>query len=317
MSIDELARMTARRTGAAVGAASDPDASFLELVAIHRRRTQAKVVAVSATLLAVVLVVFVGTAGVSHHRAEPVAPKPSDTRPFRAAPPFCGPVSYGDSLSHYVDVGGACPTGPGRYLTVSMGYGTSPPFAFTLPKGWTIQEVGGVGGGDVMPALGGLLLRSSVTGDALVLAEYPTEVAASGRLSNTEGVSAQGIARRLAARSFVQPTAVVATKLGGQDGWRVNLMARPGAVYAGHCLIGDGCLVTFALARDPYPGRSYIGLVPNVPSTAVVVSGTTGIVMVAWTWGNPDVDQELAGLLASIDLRPPVVCQFDVEPCAH
>jgi hypothetical protein len=55
--------------------------------------------------------------------------------------------------------------------------------------------------------------------------------------------------------------------------------------------------------------------VPGVPSTAFVVPGTTGIVMVAWTWGDPEVDQELGGLLASIDLLPPVTCKFDALPC--
>jgi hypothetical protein len=316
VSIDEMARTAARRTSVAVAAASDTDTAYRDLVAVHRRRARVKVVAVSATLLAVLLVVVVGAGERPNRRVEPIAPKPTSTKAFRAAPPFCGPTSYGESLTKYVDVGGACPTGPGRYLTVSMGYGTSPPFAFTLPKDWTIQEVGGVGGGDVMPALGGLLLRSSVTGHALVLAEYPTEVLESGRLSNTEGVSVEGIARRLEEHSFVRPTTPFALKVDGQDAWRVNLMARPSAAYAGHCLIGDRCAVTFALARDAYPGRSYLGLVPDLPSTAIVIDGTTHIVTVAWTWGDPDVDPELSGILTSIDLHPPVVCQFQVEPCA-
>lgn len=315
MSIDELARATARRTAAAAAAVSDTGASYRELIGMRRRRSQAKVVAWSATLLAVLLVVFVGTAGTTHGRVEPIAPKPTVTKPFRAAPPFCGPIAFGESLSDYVDVGGGCPTGPGRYLSVEMGYGTSPPFAFTLPKGWTIQGLGGVGGGGVMPALGGLLLRSEVSGDALVLAEYPTEVSASGRLTNTEGVAPESIARRLAALSFVQRTSAVPARVGGQDGWRVDLVARPDAAYAGHCVVGDRCAVAFALGRDPFPGRSFIGLVPGVPSTAFVFPGTTNIVLVAWTWGDPVVDHELDGLLTSIDLLPPVTCRFGDLPC--
>jgi hypothetical protein len=317
VSIDEMARASARRTTVAIVAGRDADASYRELVALHRRRGRAKFAAVSTVVLAVLLVVFAGSGGLSHRRSEPVAPRPSDTKAFRAAPPFCGPLANGESLSDYVKVGGACPTGPGRYLSVAMGYGSSPPFAFTLPKDWTVQEIGGGGGGPVMPALGGLLLRSSSTDAALVLAEYPTEVAESGRMSHTEGISPMGIARRLAERSSVQPTTVVATKLGGRAAYRVDLVARPGTAYRGHCLIGDSCAVTFALAQDPYPGRSYIGLVPGVPSTAVVLTGSTGIVMVAWTWGDPDVDHDLAGLLSSIDLAPPVICRFDAEPCVH
>jgi hypothetical protein len=315
VSIDEMARAAARRTTAAMAAGSDADASYRELVALRRRRARAKLAAGSAVVLAVLIVVFAGSGGLSHRRSEPVAPRPSDTKAFRAAPPFCGELPYGLSLSEYVKVGGACPSGPGRYLSVEMGYGSSPPFAFTLPKDWTIQELGGIGGGSIMPALGGLLLRSSASGAALVLAEYPTEVAESGRMSNTEGISAVGIARRLAARSDVQPSRVVTTTLAGRTAYRVDVVARPGTAYSGHCLIGDSCAVTFALARDPYPGRSYVGLVPGVPSTALVLNGPTGIVMVAWTWGDPDVDQELAGLLSSIDLAPPVVCQLEVEPC--
>jgi hypothetical protein len=315
VSIDEMARAAARRTTVAMAAGSDADASYRELVALHRRRARAKIAAVSAVALAALLVVFAGSGGLSHRRSEPAVPKPSDTKAFRAAPPFCGPLANGDSLSDYVKVGGECPTGPGRYLTVAMGYGTSPPFAFTLPKDWTIKEIGGIGGGPVMPALGGLLLRSSATGDALVLTEYPTEVAESGRMSGTEGISPAGIARRLAARSNVQPTSVVATKLGGRVAYRVDLVARPGTAHSGPCLIGDSCAVTFALAQDPYPGRSYLGLVPGVPSTAVVLTGSTGIVTVAWTWGDPDVDHDLAGLLSSIDFAPPVICRFHAEPC--
>jgi hypothetical protein len=300
-----------------MAAGSDADASYRELVGLHRRRARAKIAAVSAVVLAVLFVVLAGSGGLSHRRSEPVAPRPSDAKAFRAAPPFCGELAYGLSLSQYVTVGGACPTGPGRYLSVEMGYGSSPPFAFTLPKDWTIQALGGIGGGSVRPALGGLLLRSSATGAALVLAEYPGEVAESGRMSGTEGISPLGIARRLAARSNVQPTSVVTTKLGGRVAYRVDLVARPGTAHSGHCLIGDSCAVTFALAQDPYPGRSYIGLVPGVPSTALVLTGPTGIVMVAWTWGDPDADRDLAGLLSSIDLAPPVICQLEVEPCVH
>jgi hypothetical protein len=316
VSIEEMARTAARRTSAAITAASDTETAYRDLVAAHRRRARAKAVAVSATLLAVLLVVVVGAGERPNQRVEPIAPKPTSTKAFRAAPPFCGPTFFGESLVKYVDVGGQCPTGPGRYLTVSMGYGTSPPFAFTLPKDWTISEVGGVGGGDVMPALGGLLLRSSVTGHALVLAEYPTEVLDTGRLRNTEGDSVEGIAQRLAEHSFVQPTAPFELKVDGEDAWRVNLEARPGALYAGRCLIGDTCAVTFALARDPYPGRSYLGLVPGLPSTAIVIDGTTHIVTMAWTWGDPDTDPDLSAILTSIDLHPAVVCQFQVEPCS-
>lgn len=315
MSIDERACTAARRTVLAVTAASDAGASYRELVDVHRRRTVAKVAAASAAVLALLLVVVVGAGGLPSRRSAPASPKPVGTMPFRAAPPFCGPLAFGDSLSDYVTVGGPCPTGPGRYLSVAMGVGTSPPFAFTLPRGWTLQAVGGVAGGGVMPALGGLLLRSSATGDALVLAEYPTEVTASGRMSDTEGVSAAGVARRLAAHGSVQPAPVVATTLGGRDALRVHLVARAGTAYRGHCLIGATCAVTFALARDPYPGRSYLGLVPGVPSTAVVLSEPSGIVMVAWTWGDPDADHDLAGLLSSIDLMPPVLCRFKLEPC--
>jgi hypothetical protein len=319
VSIDEMARTAARRTSTAVAAASDTDTAYGDLVAVHRRRARAKVVAVSASLLAALLVVVVGAAERPNRRIEPIAPvtpKPTSTKAFLAAPPFCGPTPLGDSLEKYVDVGGECPTGPGRYLTISMGYGTSPPFAFTLPKDWTIQEIGAMGGGGVMPALGGLLLRSNVTGHALVLAEYPTEVLDSGRLSNTEGASIEGIVTRLAERSFVQPTTPFGLKVDGEDAWRVNLVARPDAAYGGHCLIGDRCAVTFALGRDPYPGRSYAGLVPGLPSTAIVIDGTTHIVTMVWTWGDPDVDPDLSGILTSIDLHPNVLCRLQVEPCA-
>ncbi len=315
MSIDEMARTAARRTNAAIASASDAETTYGDLVAVHRRRSRAKAVAVSATLLAVLLVVVVGAGGRPNHRVEPIAPKPTITKAFRAAPPFCGKLPFGVSVEQYVNVGGECPTGPGRYLTVAMGYGTSPPFAFTLPKDWTISEVGGIGGGDVMPALGGLLLRSSVTGHALVLTEYPTEVLDTGRLRNTEGDSIKGVAQRLAERSIVKPTTPFSLEIDGQDAWRVNLEARPGTAYAGHCLVGDTCALTFALSRDPYPGRSYVGLVPNLPSTAIVIDGTTHILMLAWTWGDPDVDPDLSGILSSIDLHPAVVCKFQVEPC--
>jgi hypothetical protein len=316
VSIDEMARTAARRTTGAMAAASDSETAYRDLVAVHRRRARAKAVALSATLLAVLLVVIVGAGQRPNRRVEPIAPKPTTTKAFLAAPPFCGKLPFGYSLQKYVDVGPECPTGPGRYLTVSMGYGTSPPFAFTLPKQWTISEVGGVGGGDVMPALGGLLLRSSVTGHAVVLAEYPTEVLGSGRLRNTEGAPIAGIAQRLAQHSFVQPTAPFELKVDGEDAWRVNLQARPGTAYAGHCLVGDRCAVTFALARDPYPGRSSIGLVPGLPSTAIILDGTTHIVTLAWTWGDPDADPDLSGILSSLDLHPPVACQFQVEPCS-
>jgi hypothetical protein len=316
VSIDEMARASARRTSGAFAAVGAPETAYGELVALRRRRTHAKVAALSIVVVAVLLVVFAGSGAWSRRATEPIAPKPSVTKPFRAAPPFCGPGSSGESLSDYVKVGGPCPTGAGRYLSQEMGYATAPPFAFTLPRDWTIEELGGVGGGDVMPALGGLLLRSSRTGDALVLAEYPTEVGATGRLTGTVGASPKSIAQRLAGRSFVQPATVVATQLGGRDAWRVDLVSRPGASYDGHCVLGDRCAVTFALAQDPYPGRSYIGLRPGVPSTALVAKGNGGIVLVAWTWGDPDIDQELRGVLGSIDLTPPVVCRDDALPCA-
>jgi hypothetical protein len=307
-----MARAAARRTSVAMAAASDADTSYRELVVLHRRRARAKIAAVSAVLLAVLIVVFAGSGGVSLRRSEPVAPRPTDTKAFRAAPPFCGPEAFGVSLSEYVKVGGDCPTGPGRYLSAEAGYGSSPAFAFTLPKGWTIQAIGG---GSVRPGLGGLLLRSNATGAGLVLTQYPTEVAESGRTSQTVGASPAEIARRLAGRGDVQPTRVVATTLGGRIAYRVDLVARPGTAHSGHCLIGDSCAVTFALAQDPYPGRSYIGLVPGVPSTALVLPAP--IFTVAWTWGDPDVDHDLAGLLSSIDFAPPIICHFEVEPCVH
>jgi hypothetical protein len=306
-----MARATAGRTTAALAATSDIDARYRELVAVHRRRVRAKAVAASAVALALVLVVVVGSGGLSHHRSEPIAPLPS-TKPFRAAPPLCGPMSFGEELSDYVDVGGTCPTGPGRYLSLLAGPGAQPPFAFTLPQGWTIRPIPAVGGGPVVPSLGGLLLRSSATGDALVLTELPTEVP-EFHSTDGNGETPKDIARRLTTRSFVQPTSVVRTSIDGHAAWRVDLVARPDTTYDGQCA-GDRCAVTFALGRD-YPGRSYVGLVPNVPSTAFVFNGYRQIVTVAWTWGDPDLDQELAGLLASIDLSPPITCTPGAQPC--
>jgi hypothetical protein len=314
MSVDERARATARRTSAAVTAMSDTEATYRELLGLHRRRTRAKIVALSAAVVAVLVVVAVGAGGSSSRRSEPIAPRPTNTKAFRAAPPFCGPASFGASVSRYVDVGGECPSGPGRYLSVQMGPAARP-LAFTLPEGWTIQELGGVSGGSVMPALGGLLFRSSTTDDAMVLAEYPTELGGSVPAAVNVPM-AEDVVRRLAARSSVRAARVGPATVAGGAAWRVDLRARTDATYRGHCVIGDRCVVTFGLARDNYPGRSYVGLLPSVPSTALVVNGPSGNEVLAWTWGDPDVDHALAGLLASIDLDPAVDCGSD-WPCVH
>jgi hypothetical protein len=316
MSIDEVARTTARRTTAAVAAATDADSAYRSLLTAHRRRVRAKVVAASAFVLALLLVVFVGSGVPSHRRSEPIAPQPTETKPFRAAPPFCGPAAYGDQYADYVKVGGICPAGPGRYLSLALGIGSNSPFAFTLPEGWSIREIAGVGGGPVMPALGGLLLQSTATGHALVLTEFPTQVRSSGRRIEVGYITTASVAHGLATNGFVRRTTAVRTTVGGRRGWRVDLLARPDAAYAGHCLVGDRCAVTFALAGRDYPGRSYLGLVPNVPSTAFAVYAGRNILTVLWTWGDPDADPGLGGLIASLDLDPPAVCDPNDFECS-
>jgi hypothetical protein len=311
MSIDEMGRASAGRTTAAIAAAGDTDAGYVGLLAVHRRRSRARVVVAAAALVAVLIVVFAGSGSLSHHRSELVS-FCFDTKPYRAAPPFCGPLAQ--ELPDYVHAGGVCPAGPGRYLSLTMGIGTSSPFAFTLPPGWTVEELAGAGGGGSVPYLGGLLLQSTVTGHALVLTEYPTEVP---DVSNEEAGRPKGIASRLATRQFVQPTKVSPATLGGRAGWRVDLQARSDAVFDGHCVLGDRCAVTFGLAGDDFPGRPYVGLLPGVPSTALVFNALAGggIVTLAWTWGDPDRDPELGGLLMSLDFRPPVVCEEGFVTC--
>lgn len=307
MSLDEMARASARRTTQAVAAASDTDRAFRELVTVHRRRVGAKVVGTSALVLAVVLVVVVGTAP-SRRQTEPIAPQPTPTKAYLAAPPFCGrQPTFGDEFSQYVDVGHACPTGPGRYLSVLMGIGSDPPFTFTLPPGWTVRGLEGAGGGPIMPALGGLMLKAPSGGRALVVAEYPSERPA---LSTDTGIvgAPQNIAARLATHQYLTRTTAVRTSLGGREAWRVDLTMPEETNTDGFCVTGDRCAVTFALGGDDFPGRSYLGVVPGTPSRAFVLNGTGGgIPTVVWTYGDPDTDPALASVLAGLDFNPPVV----------
>lgn len=315
MSLDQMARASARRTNQTVAGSYDIGRAYRELVAVHRRRVRAKVVGASAVLLAVLVVVVVGAWGPARRSSEPIAPRPSVTKPYLAAAPLCGPNSFGEEFSQYVDVGHSCPTGPGRYLSLLMGVGTNPPFALTLPAGWTLRGLGGAGGGPVMPALGGLFLQAPSGGHGLVLAEYPTEVPAFNSPDGS-GETPRDIAERLARHEFVQPAHVVRTSLGGREAWRVDLVQPQETATDGFCVTGDRCAVTFGLARDNYAGRSFVGVVPGVPSTAYVLYGrSTGIVTLAWTFGSPDTDEELAQVLASIDLDPPL-CASGASACS-
>ncbi len=315
MSLDELGRASAQRASQTFATSYDAGRAYRELVAVQRRRARAKVVGGSAVVLAVLLAVVVGAGANGRHRTEPAAPRPSTTKQYLAAPPLCGPQSYGAELSPYVDVGHSCPTAPGRYLSMLMGVGSSPPFAFTVPSGWTVRGLGGVGGGDVRPALGGLWLQAPQGGHGLVLAEYPTEMPAFSS-SDGSGETPKDIAGRLATRDFVQPTQAVRTSLGGREAWRVNLVQPEETSTDGICVTGDRCAVTFGLGGDNYPGRSFIGVVPGVPSTAYVLYGRgNGILTVAWTFGDPDTDRDLGQVLASIDLDPPL-CTSGAASCA-
>jgi hypothetical protein len=306
MSLDEMGRASARRATQTFTTSYDVSPAYRELVAVQRRRARAKVVGGSAAVLAVLLAIVVGAGVTGRHRTEPAAPRPSTTKQYLAAPPLCGPQSIGSELSQYVDVGHSCPNGPGRYLSLLMGIGSNPPFAFTLPSGWTVRGLGGVGGGDVRPALGGLWLQPPHGGHGLVLAEFPTEIPAFSRYDGS-GEAPGNIAARLATRDFVQPTDPVRSSLGGRAAWRINLVQREEASTDGICVTGNRCGLTFGLGGEEYPGRSFIGVVPGLPSTAYVLYGRGNrILTVAWTFGDPDTDHDLGQVLASIDLDPPL-----------
>ena len=315
MSLDEMARASARRTTQRIATSYDTERAYRELVAVHRNRVRAKVVGASALVLAVLLVVAVGAGGSARHRSEPIAPQPR-TKSFLAAPPICGSSPLGQEFAQYVDVGHRCPSGPGRYLSLLAGVGSQPPFAFTVPSGWTVRGLSGAGGGPVVPGLGGLFLQARSGGHGVVLAEYPTEMPA---FSSTDGSgeAPRDIAARLAGHEYVRPTTVVATTLGHREAWRVDLVQPEETGTDGVCVTGDRCAVTFGLARDSYPGRSYLGVVPDVPSTAYLLYGSgSGIITLAWTYGDPDSDPALAQVLESIDFDPPV-CGVRAATCSR
>ena len=314
MSLDELGRSTGRRTTQSVAATTDAIVALRDLDRLRRRRTNFSVGAV-ATGVVLAVGIWFGASGLPFHRAAPATPRPiTPVKPFKAAPPLCGPdniaAAYG--LDKYVD-SATCGTGPGRYLSLDGRHIVFNPLVFTLPDGWIVEGIQARSGHEVRPN-GGLLLRSERTGSAVAITVYPLPADdPTDRL--VTALSPQQIADRVGHDPSLVTTRLLAQTMDGYPTYGYDVRLPAGARPADSCLVGNGCHAVYRVWSDPPPDLGLFGVVQGRPSRVLSFAHGSLPVLV-WMWGpsgaaSVDEDDELTGIVRSIKLNwPGVVVQI-------
>lgn len=322
MSIDELGRVTGRRTTDSMVASTDPFVALRDLQRVRRRRTNVKVGAV-ATALVLALGVWWGTAGQPFRHTAPATPRPNvapSAPVFKAAPPLCNPLSYAPTfgLGKYLTGNGACGAGAGRYLGLNGRHLVFKPYLFTLPAGWVVEGIPARVENDVQWNGGGLLLRNIETGDAIAFTVYP--VPADDPTDRLVGaLTPEQIADLVYQAGSVNAAKLVSPMVDGVLGYGYNVWVRGGTSYSADDCLVEACYPVLRVWSDPPPDLGRLGVVDDRPSRVIAFSHGSLPVLI-WMWGprgavSVDEDPELTGIVRSIDLDPAgVILQVPVDP---
>jgi hypothetical protein len=261
MNIHELARAASQDLRSHTDA--DPDAGLDALLVTHARRRRESRAAIALAAAAAVAATWWGVAGLAEHRTGPEpAPSPSTT-----GPPLLLPQATA-----------VCD----RPLVTCLG-GHTYRFALHAPVTWQIPHGYGVDSGS--GASSSMVESYHLSGgtDGVTVLE---DVRAASRISQAADphspTTAEGFVQWLAARPYLNASAVRRTTLAAGTAWNVRVTLKPHAGRGpGRCTGGPGGTPCHPIT---YQGGSITGMWSGMVADYTAFDSADGGTVVVWSW---------------------------------